>query len=119
MFYADVITNDTMSADFRDVAESWLAYRYHFDMLNDTERNDAYYAALARIVKPTDVVVDIGSGSGLLVHCCADGAVCVARSIFVSLRYVLKFAAGIDGSEVWCERGRCDRSHPGTRRIGF
>ena len=41
-------------------------YRYHFDMLNDRERNHAYAVSIAEVVCPADVVVDIGMGSGLL-----------------------------------------------------
>lgn len=39
---------------------------WHFPMMNDTARNDAYEAALKAAVKPDSVVLDIGSGSGLL-----------------------------------------------------
>lgn len=44
----------------RDVA------RWHFSMLNDDARNAAYDAAIARAVRPGDVVLDIGTGAGLL-----------------------------------------------------
>ncbi|MEM8797737.1 MAG: tetratricopeptide repeat protein [Pseudomonadota bacterium] len=44
----------------RDVA------RWHFSMLNDTHRNTAYEEAIKRAVRPDDVVLDIGTGSGLL-----------------------------------------------------
>ncbi len=40
--------------------------RWHFTMLNDRTRNDAYNAVIEKIVRPGDVVLDIGSGSGLL-----------------------------------------------------
>lgn len=40
--------------------------RWHFAMLNDHERNDAYVTALERQVVPGSHVLDIGSGSGLL-----------------------------------------------------
>ncbi|EGD79112.1 arginine N-methyltransferase [Salpingoeca rosetta] len=39
---------------------------FHFAMLNDSQRNDFYRQALARQVKPGDVVLEIGTGSGLL-----------------------------------------------------
>ena len=35
-------------------------------MLNDITRNDAYYKALAKIITPESIVVDVGAGSGLL-----------------------------------------------------
>jgi tetratricopeptide (TPR) repeat protein len=39
---------------------------WHFHMLADTARNAAFGAAIARIVRPGDHVLDIGTGSGLL-----------------------------------------------------
>jgi type III protein arginine methyltransferase len=43
-----------------------LVPRWHFAMLNDAERNDAYEKAISAVVRPGDVVLDIGTGSGLL-----------------------------------------------------
>jgi predicted RNA methylase len=40
--------------------------RWHFAMLNDSERNDALAVALERVVRPGAHVLDIGAGSGLL-----------------------------------------------------
>jgi type II protein arginine methyltransferase len=40
--------------------------RWHFAMLNDTERNDALATALERRVRPGSQVLDIGAGTGLL-----------------------------------------------------
>lgn len=40
--------------------------RWHFAMLNDTERNDALVAALERSVPAGATVLDIGAGSGFL-----------------------------------------------------
>lgn len=39
---------------------------WHFPMMNDEERNSAYNDALIKTVTPDSVVLDIGSGSGLL-----------------------------------------------------
>jgi len=39
---------------------------WHIPMINDHERNDAYEAALLNAVKPGDVVLEIGTGSGLV-----------------------------------------------------
>lgn len=39
---------------------------WHFEMLADTHRNDAYEEALKKAVRPTSLVLDIGTGSGLL-----------------------------------------------------
>lgn len=40
--------------------------RWHFEMLNDEERNSAFERALAKAITPSTTVLDIGSGSGLL-----------------------------------------------------
>lgn len=50
-----------------DPLHAWTCYRFHYDMLHDTERNEAYREALRRVVTPESVVLDIGTGSGLLV----------------------------------------------------
>lgn len=39
---------------------------WHFEMLADSHRNDAYEKALKKAVKPGSRVLDIGTGSGLL-----------------------------------------------------
>jgi enediyne biosynthesis protein CalE3 len=39
---------------------------YHLSMLMDNVRTDAYRQAISRVVKPGDVVVDVGCGSGIL-----------------------------------------------------
>jgi len=39
---------------------------FHFAMMNDCPRNEFYYNALKAVVKPTSVIVEIGTGSGLL-----------------------------------------------------
>jgi predicted RNA methylase len=40
--------------------------QWHFPMMNDAIRNDAYEDAIKRIVNPETIVLDIGTGSGLL-----------------------------------------------------
>lgn len=39
---------------------------WHLPMINDFERNDAYEAALKRAVKPDSLVLEIGTGSGIV-----------------------------------------------------
>jgi precorrin-6B methylase 2 len=52
--------------------------RWHFAMLNDEERNCAYERALNKMVTDESVVLDIGSGSGLLAMMAARAG---ARSV--------------------------------------
>lgn len=40
--------------------------QWHFNMLHDRDRDAVYDAAIRRVVRPGDHVLDIGSGSGLL-----------------------------------------------------
>ncbi|GAA4182248.1 hypothetical protein GCM10022252_07850 [Streptosporangium oxazolinicum] len=43
-----------------------LVPRWHFAMLNDQARNEAYRKAISAVVRPGDLVLDIGTGAGLL-----------------------------------------------------
>jgi predicted RNA methylase len=45
---------------------SHVVQRWHFGMLNDLERNEAFYRALKALVRPGAFVLDIGAGTGLL-----------------------------------------------------
>lgn len=47
-------------------ALSSVVPRWHFPMVHDTRRNDAYRDALRRAVRPHHHVLEIGTGSGLL-----------------------------------------------------
>ncbi len=40
--------------------------RWHFEMLNDEQRNEAFERALSKAITARSVVLDIGSGTGLL-----------------------------------------------------
>ena len=46
---------------------------WHFNMLNDTDREVAFATAIANQVKPEHLVLDIGSGTGLLAMLAARG----------------------------------------------
>ena len=47
-------------------AGAGAAPSYHFDMLQDEERNEAYRRGIEATVEEDDIVVDIGTSRGLL-----------------------------------------------------
>jgi tetratricopeptide (TPR) repeat protein len=57
--------NDRAVALYR-TAMSRMVQPWHFPMMNDGPRNDAYEAAIKRAVTPGALVLDIGTGAGLL-----------------------------------------------------
>lgn len=60
----DELTPEEIAAG--DVALTSEVVPWHFPMMNDTVRNDAYEKALKTALQKGGVVLDIGSGSGLL-----------------------------------------------------
>jgi protein arginine N-methyltransferase 1 len=56
-----------MSLIYDDMNEtSFGELSHHEEMLSDTVRVDAYHHAIHRCIEPGDIVVDLGSGTGLL-----------------------------------------------------
>ena len=53
-------------ARLRQLLGSGLVPMWHFSMMNDAIRNQAYQTAIGKMVKPGDHVLEIGAGSGLL-----------------------------------------------------
>lgn len=54
------------AAGLLQVAQSRLVEPWHFSMVNEVARNDAYDAALRRAVAPGALVLEIGTGAGLV-----------------------------------------------------
>lgn len=62
--FTDELTAEELAAG--DVIMTSEVVPWHFPMMNDTVRNDAYEKALKSALQKGGVVLDIGSGSGLL-----------------------------------------------------
>ncbi|HXV15152.1 MAG TPA: 50S ribosomal protein L11 methyltransferase, partial [Gemmatimonadaceae bacterium] len=76
----------------------------HISMLNDHRRVSAYLAAIAETVKPGDVVVDLGTGTGILALAAARAG---ARAV-----YAIEASAIGAAAEAMFERnGFADRIH--------
>jgi tetratricopeptide (TPR) repeat protein len=57
--------NRDLEHDLRDTY-CQMVPAWHFPMLNDRTRNETYQQAITKAVRPDDIVLDIGSGTGLL-----------------------------------------------------
>lgn len=57
----------------------WMKPSIHINMLDDRARTNGFCHALRQLVKPEDVVVDIGTGTGVLATCAAMAG---ARKVF-------------------------------------
>ncbi|SFA80604.1 Ribosomal protein L11 methyltransferase (PrmA) [Poseidonocella pacifica] len=77
--------------------------RWHFPMLADTGRNQAYAKAIAEKVKPGDVVLDIGCGAGLTAMLAARAG---AKHVYTCEQQPLIAAAA---KEVIARNGLSDR----------
>lgn len=74
----DATPRPSVAESDKSFYDSYNDYESHNVMLSDVSRNMAYAAALARSVKPDDVVIDLGSGTGFLsVLAACAGAKCV------------------------------------------
>lgn len=84
-----------MSPTYADVEKNvnsmknLLVERWHFRMLNDILRNECYRKAIHHIITPEDLVLDVGTGTGLL-------------GIYANQAGATK-VIGCDGSKVMCE----------------
>ena len=61
------------------MARGWMKPSIHLSMLDDRARTSGFCHALQQMVRPDDVVVDIGTGTGVLATCAALAG---ARHVF-------------------------------------
>ena len=61
-----LIDADRGGAKVRDRPGGYDGTRIHIAMLNDRQRTTSFLAAIRQVVRPGDVVVDIGTGTGVL-----------------------------------------------------
>jgi len=64
LYKAGVLVDETGIAPV--VGMGWSAPEVHVSMLNDRKRTQTFLSAIAEVVRPGDVVVDIGTGTGVL-----------------------------------------------------
>ena len=78
------------------------AHAVHVRMLNDRQRTSRYLAAIREVVRPDDVVVDIGTGSGILA---AAAAAAGARHVYA----IEATSVGSIAQAVFHDNGLADR----------
>jgi protein arginine N-methyltransferase 1 len=83
-------------------ATAWAAPEVHVKMLDDRARTEAFLAAIAATVRPGDVVVDVGTGSGVL-------AVAAARAGARRVYAVESSAIATAAAAVFAANGVADR----------
>lgn len=75
--------------------------RWHFPMLNDINRNDAFKKAIKRAIHPDNTVLDVGTGTGLLAMMAAsEGAKSVTSCETIrSVAHIAKKIIALNGFE--------------------
>lgn len=73
LYRSGVLVDDQEPSDAGARESSWASPHAHAPLLGDRERTTSFIAAVQEVVRPGDVVIDAGTGTGLL-------AVAAARS---------------------------------------
>ena len=78
------------------MVEAYARLSLHRWMLRDDVRNEAYRAAINKVVKPGDTVIDMGAGSGILSLFAAQAGILLANS--QSLREARRLSRQLTGA---------------------
>jgi protein arginine N-methyltransferase 1 len=94
----------------RDPNSVFALLRTHELMLSDLERLEAYRDAIRRVVKPGDVVLDLGSGLGILALFAAEAG---AERVYAIEQFgnILNLARRVGNASPWANRLRWIRDH--------
>jgi hypothetical protein len=65
LYEAGILRDASQSRAYRD-SEGFAAARVHIEMLDDRLRTTSFLTAIREVVRPGDVVVDVGTGTGVL-----------------------------------------------------
>ncbi len=74
----------------------------HLGYLRDERKLDAYRRALAEVVRPGDIVLDLGAGSGLLGYLALEAG--AGRVIAVDAGDIIAFAEGLAAANGYADR---------------
>jgi hypothetical protein len=97
-----LLDEETRSPALREDAAGWDGAAVHSVMLNDRERTDRYLDAISEVLRPGDVVVDVGTGTGIL-------AMAAARAGAARVYAIESSGVGRVAKTLFAENGLDDR----------
>ena len=94
-----------MAKNEKNELGQFIPLHYHYNMLQDTERMERFFAAINEMVKPGDTVLELGGGTGVLSFFAAQKAAKVFTveynlELVNEAKRILKFNPGHEKIEV-------------------